>query len=113
MKTYALYQNGELIADKLGMADTFVKRFFGLMPRKSLASGEGLMLKKCSSIHCFFMKFTIDAVYLDKDYRIIAKETVRPWHLGGRHKGAKHVIELQEGAAKELETGKIAEVKEI
>lgn len=113
MKTYEIYQGESLIADRVSMADNFIKRFLGLMPKKKLEDGEGLILKKCSSIHCFFMKFTIDVIYLDKDFTVLAKETVRPWHIGGIYKGAKHVVELKEGMGNILEIGKQISVKEI
>lgn len=112
MKEYQLYQDEKPIADKMRMADSFITRFLGLMPKKSLEDGEGLILKNCSSIHCFFMKFTIDVIYLDKNFCVLAKETVRPWHIGGIHKGTKHIIELKEGAGAVLEIGKEIEIKE-
>ena len=112
MKEYEFRQAGKCIADRVKIADTFMTRFFGLMPKKSLQDGEGLFLQRCSSIHCFFMKFPIDVIYLDKNKTVLAIETVRPWRIGGIHKGTRHVLELKEGAGKALMIGKAIEGKE-
>ena len=111
-KEYEVWQGTEKIASHIGLADSFFSRFRGLMLKKSLDSGEGLLLKNCSSIHCFFMRFTIDAVYLDKEMSVVAVECVKPWRIGGFYKGAKHVLELEEGRGTLLRTGEKIYLKE-
>ena len=71
MKTYVAYQAARPIADRVALADRFLTRFRGLMLRRALAPGEGLLLKNCSAIHCCFMRFPIDAVYLECNYLIL------------------------------------------
>ena len=105
MKTCAVYRRSHPIALRVAVADSFFTRFKGLMLRKSLAPGEGLLLKNCSAIHCCFMRFPIDAVYLDADLRVVSTETVKPWRLGGRFPGTRHVLELEERRARELLPG--------
>lgn len=112
MKTYAVYREENCLADRVALADAFFTRFRGLMLRKSLAPGEGLLLKNCSAIHCCFMRFPIDVVYLDKEMRVVAVETVKPWHMGGIHPGAKHVLELEAGTAGSLRPGTRLDWKE-
>lgn len=102
MKIYAIYGGGCPIAHKIKVADSFFTRFKGLMFRRRLEAGEGLLLKNCSLIHCCFMGFPIDAVYLDSSLRVVGRETVKPWHLGSVFSGAKHVLELEAGGAREL-----------
>ncbi|MGD9567364.1 MAG: DUF192 domain-containing protein [Sedimentibacter sp.] len=97
--------NNKLVADKVLKADTFGTRFIGLMNRKTLNINEGLLLIHCSSIHCFFMKFTIDAIYLSKDMKVLYKETIKPWKIGKIVKGCTNVLELAEGAAKDISIG--------
>ena len=82
MKTYAIYQDTHPLADRVSLADDLFARFKGLMLRRSLDPGEGLLLKNCSAIHCCFMRFPIDAVYLDRDMQVVAVETVKPWAPG-------------------------------
>lgn len=94
-----------LLADEVKFANTFFHRLVGLMGRRSLTQGEGLLLKNCSSVHCFFMKFTIDVVYMSTDMTVLFKETIRPWHIGSIVKGAKHVLELPEGQGANIQLG--------
>ena len=112
MKIYAAYQAGHPVANRVAMADTFLTRFKGLMLRSTLSSGEGLLLKNCSAIHCCFMRFPIDVVYLSGNMQVVATETVKPWHLGQRFSGTKHVLELNAGCARGLTPGTQIEWKE-
>lgn len=91
--------NGILIADNVMVADSYFKRLRGLLGKKQLASGEGLLLTKCSSVHCFFMKFTIDVVYLSADMVVQDMETLLPWQVGKWIRGTVHTLELEEGIA--------------
>jgi uncharacterized membrane protein (UPF0127 family) len=95
-----IYCNNYLLADKVSVADNFFSRFKGLMGKSCIGSGEGLLLMNCPSIHCFFMKTTIDAVYLTKDLKVIGVETLSPWSLGKRFKDTAHVLELGAGCAR-------------
>lgn len=111
-KEYEIWQRGRLLADHIRKAETFPSRFRGLMSKDGLSEGEGLLLVHCGSIHCFFMRFTIDVIYLDKNMVVIAKETVRPWHIGGIYGSAKHVLELAEGKGQTFRIGEPIEVTE-
>ena len=82
------------LADKISLANSFFTRFKGLMGKKSLEAGEGLLLMHCSSVHCFFMKIPIDVVYLSKSMTVLGIETLTPWHIGKHMKGSTHVLEL-------------------
>ncbi len=105
MKTYSIYQAQHPVAGRVTVADNFITRFKGLMLRKTLSPDEGLLLKNCSAIHCCFMRFPIDAVYLDVSMRVVSVETVKPWHLGGIFPGARHVLELRAGSGRNLIPG--------
>lgn len=91
--------NGSVIADQVRVADTYFTRLRGLLGTKKLERGEGLLLTQCSSVHCFFMKFTIDVVYLSKDMVVLGTETLRPWRIGKWVRGTVHTLELAEGVA--------------
>jgi uncharacterized membrane protein (UPF0127 family) len=59
------------VADKtwlehLEVADTLWTRTKGLLGRSKLAPQSGLWIKRCNSIHTFFMQFPIDVVFLNK-----------------------------------------------
>ena len=85
---------------QIEVADSFFTRLRGLMGRKSLADGQGLLIAPCSSIHMCFMRFAIDAVYIDRDYEILKIVSgLRPWLGLSWCSGAWAVIELKNGEA--------------
>lgn len=79
-------------------ADTFVGRFLGLMFRRSLPGHSALWLIPCNSIHMFFMRFSIDVVFLDKQNKIVKlAEHVQPWSMIPPVGAAYSALELQAG----------------
>jgi uncharacterized membrane protein (UPF0127 family) len=104
-----VYCNEEIIVHEVKIADTFKTRLIGLMGRDKLQD-EGLLLTNCSSIHCFFMKITIDAVYLSKDMTVLYKDTLKPWRIGKIVKGAKHILEIPENASARIKIGDTIEL---
>ena len=42
----------------------------GLLGRSELAEGEGLWIQPCNSIHTWFMRFPIDAIFFDKTGKV-------------------------------------------
>ena len=91
--------NNLILAGDIKLADTFFKRFIGLMGKKSLGCEEGLLLLNCPSIHCFFMRVPIDAIYLSKEMTVLEIETLAPWRIGKYVKHTAHILELSAGAA--------------
>lgn len=100
-----VYCNNAILADKVSMADDFIKRFLGLMGKKRLRKGEGLLLLHSPSIHCFFMKISIDAIYLSKEMRVLGIETLQPWSIGKHFRKTAHVLEIEAGAASKVKVG--------
>lgn len=94
-----ILSNNKPVVSNVKVADTFAKRFIGLMGKTNLDHEEGLLLMNCSSIHCFFMRIPIDVVYLSKNLRILGMETVMPWHVGKRYRNTCHVLELKAGTS--------------
>lgn len=90
-----------VVAAELEIAKSFIQRFKGLMLRKRLRENGGLMLLGCGSIHTCFMRFAIDAVFMDMNYKVIyTKERIKPWRLTGFVKRAYITVELPEGTVK-------------
>lgn len=90
--------NNIVLADKVMVAETFILRLKGLLGKKSLEVGAGLLLYPCSSIHCYGMKFAIDAIFLDKDKQVLA---LYHWLEPGqtaKATRAKYVLELEAGS---------------
>jgi uncharacterized membrane protein (UPF0127 family) len=71
----------------------------GLLGRSELPLGEGLLLRRAPAIHTFFMRFAIDAVFLDREMVVIGMESEVPaWRIVGRRR-ASAVLELPAGEA--------------
>ncbi|MDD2215875.1 MAG: DUF192 domain-containing protein [Eubacteriales bacterium] len=100
MKVYRLEYKGELIG-MVYLADTFITRFRGLIGRK-LKKNEGLLLKPCSQVHCFFMSYPIDVIYLTKEGKVLRiDDNMKPGTIGIRIKESKSVLEMPAGSCKE------------
>jgi uncharacterized membrane protein (UPF0127 family) len=93
--------------DHLQDATSFWGRFRGLMLRRDLPAGSGLRLEPGGSIHMFFMRFPIDAVFYTREGVVThVARNVRPWIGMARGRGkTRGVIELPAGAADGLEPG--------
>jgi len=91
---------GTIVASKVRQADSVWSRFWGLMFRRALAEGEALHIRPCNSVHTFFMRFTMDAVFLDKETRVVkVVPDMKPFRAAVGGKGAHSVLELAAGAA--------------
>lgn len=88
------------VADRVERAESFVARAVGLLSRSGLGRGEGLWIEPCAQIHTFFMSFPIDAVFLDRDLKVLrVYEGLGPWRVSAWVRGARSVIELPSKAA--------------
>jgi len=86
---------------RIRYADTFRLRLVGLLGRSSLASDEGLLLQPGGSIHTFFMRFSLDLVFLGDQHRVLRIcEGVGPWQVRLAPKGTRSVLEIAEGNVK-------------
>jgi uncharacterized membrane protein (UPF0127 family) len=100
-----LNSDGTVVADRCLLARSPWSRMRGLLGRASLAPGEAMLFRPAGSIHMMFMRFTIDAVFCDRDLVVLdVVRSLRPWRMASR-RGAKVVIELAEGAAAGLRPG--------
>ncbi|WP_179884871.1 DUF192 domain-containing protein [Bacillus sp. AFS015802] len=87
----------------LKKADRFLLRLRGLMFRKKPLQEEGIWITPCNSIHMFFMRFSIDAVFLDREQRVIKLiPDLHPWKMTLPVRHAHSVIELPSGSIRRL-----------
>lgn len=104
-KTLRRVGDGRVVCERCVAAETFWTRFRGLMGRASLPQNEGMVFRGASSIHMFFMRFPIDAVFCDRDLRVVkVVRGLKPWRMAAA-RGASVVIELAAGAAVGVEPG--------
>ncbi len=90
--------NQTVLADKIEVADSFFKRLNGLIGRSGLNKGEALILLPCNAVHTFFMKFSIDIIFLDQEAVILEViENLKPYRFSPIIVKAKFAIELPAG----------------
>ena len=88
-----------MLCARCALATSPLARMRGLLGRSSLGPDEGMLFEPAGSIHMFFMRFAIDAVFCDRELVVIAvARDLKPWRTASR-RGAKVVIELASGAA--------------
>ena len=91
------HEGGHIVCGRCVVADSALSRMRGLLGRRRLERGEGLLLRPAGSIHTAFMRFSIDALFLDRDgvvVRIVAE--LGPWRTAAARR-ARAVIELPAG----------------
>ncbi len=100
--TVLLLVNGQPSGIALGMADTFWSRFWGLMGRRALRGGQGLLIRPCASVHTIGMRFAIDIAFLAADGTVLTVACgVQPMRAV-RCRGARQVVELRSGLIRAL-----------
>ncbi|MGA9354712.1 MAG: DUF192 domain-containing protein [Terriglobales bacterium] len=95
------------LAIDLVIAQTHWSRFRGLMASdvSSFPPGRGLLISPCHGIHTFAMRFAIDAVYLDRDRKVVhLEEDLKPWRMAAVRIHATSVLEVPTGTIKESST---------
>jgi uncharacterized membrane protein (UPF0127 family)/CheY-like chemotaxis protein len=101
------FTRGTIVCEQAVVAETALRRLRGLLGRASLPSGEGLLLRPAPSIHTAFMRFPIDALFLDRDLVVLKTAPgLEPWRTASaRH--ARAVLELSAGeiARRGIEVG--------
>src|SRR5262252_5584702 len=96
-------RSGRVLAERLQVPRTFFGRGVGLMFRRELPAGDGMWITPCNGIHMFFMRFAIDAVFLDRKLRVVrVRSGLRPWRVVPLVWRAHSVLELPAGTVADL-----------
>jgi uncharacterized protein len=75
-------RTGQVLVPRLEQARTFWRRLRGLMFRRPLQPGEGLLIVPCRSIHTHWMRAAIDVVLMDRDGVVLSvRRHVPPWRI--------------------------------
>lgn len=91
-----------VVCERCDVADAPLRRLRGLLGRGGLGPDEGILLRPAPAIHTWFMRFAIDAIFLDKELKVVGvSREVRPWRFA-RARGAHSVIELAAGESRRL-----------
>ena len=91
---------GTTVGDRIRVARSMKDRTVGLLRTPELVNGEGLWIERSPSIHMFFMKYPIDAVFVAADGRVTkVVPNLKPWRVVWWAPGARDCLELPAGAA--------------
>ena len=99
-----LREDGTVLCARCAVASNPWTRLRGLLGRSALDADEGLLIRPTNSIHMMFMRFPIDAVFVDRELRVLDVRTVAPWRFAAK-RGSKAVLELAAGAGAGLRVG--------
>ena len=91
---------GTVAVERCRVARSLRDRTVGLLGTANVPAGEGLWIERSPSIHMFFMRYPIDAVFVDHEGRVVRiVERLRPWRIVAWVPGARDCLEMPAGAA--------------
>lgn len=97
----------QTLAESVEVAKSFEDRARGLLGRQGLPQGHCLWIDPCRSIHTFFMKFTIDVIFVDQKLKVTAvKRNIPKWRLAWGGLKAKSCFEFNAHSLNEFQVEK-------
>ena len=97
--------SGIRLGSKVAVAESWWRRFRGLLGRPPLENGEGLLLLECGAVHTVGMTHSIDVAFLDADGVVVrCIDGLGPFRIGMGGAGAAHTLELPAGRLHETGT---------
>jgi uncharacterized protein len=83
--------------------DGWLAKGIGVIGTAEIRAGTGVWLPGVASVHTCFVKFPLDLLFLDHDFRLLkAVADVRPWRLWVACPRARHTIEMRAGTLPEI-----------
>jgi len=94
-----------VLGTQVRVARSLRDRTVGLLGTSSLDPGAGVWIERSPSIHMFFMRYPIDAVFVDAELRVTKiAPNLGPWRVVWWARGARDCLELPSGTAAETST---------
>lgn len=106
------HQSGEVVCQRMTVASNIFLRMLGLMFSSGLPKEtDGFLISPCNSIHTFFMRYSLDVLFLDNDFKIVkAIYGLSPWRMTWIYFRSRHVLEMEAGTMlKGMKTGETLE----
>jgi uncharacterized membrane protein (UPF0127 family) len=98
-----LTQQGQMIAEHVEVAETMLSRMQGLLGRRELPARHALWIHRCNSIHTFFMKFSIDVLFVDRALAVVGiRRDLPAWRITFPIQNADSVFELPAGSLSDV-----------
>ena len=92
-------EGGGVVCEQCVVADGMFTRMRGLLGRRYLPPGEGILLSPAASVHTAFMRFPIDVVFVDRDLVVLKVVPELPAWRAAACRGARATFELAAGEA--------------
>ena len=93
--------NGEVLCHKMMVASNILDRMKGLMFSAELPDCDGFLISPCNSIHTFFMRYPLDIIFLDKNFKVIkVLYGLNPWRMSWIYFRSYQVLEMKAGTLK-------------
>jgi len=94
-----------VLGQRIRVAETSLSRLVGLLGKRGLDSGTGLLIIPSQAIHTVAMRFAIDVVFVDRNWRVIhLRPAMVPFRMTGLHWKARCVLELPSGVIAQTST---------
>ncbi|MBP6963142.1 MAG: DUF192 domain-containing protein [Armatimonadetes bacterium] len=94
---------GEVLAEDVEIARSLSSRLWGLIGKPR---GSVLVLPRCRQVHTFFMRYPVDLVCADSEWRVVRVRCgLEPWRIGPYCREAAFTIELPAGSASSVSVG--------
>lgn len=102
MKMEIMTKDKILIANEAIEAKSTVQKMKGLMFSSSMQGFDGMLFKRCNSIHTFFMKYPIDILFMNKEMKIVKIiRNLQPWRITRMYFSAYQALEVMGGTLDE------------
>jgi uncharacterized membrane protein (UPF0127 family) len=96
---------GTTVAKSMRVARSMTERMVGLLRTSENELGDGLFIEHAPSIHMFFMRYAIDAVFVDAGGRVTrTAPNLQPWQVVWSARGGRDCLELPVGRIAESRT---------
>lgn len=87
-----------VLGQNISVAETTLSRMVGLLGRRGLEPGTGLIIYPTQAIHTVAMRFPIDVIFADRNWRVVhVRPVMVPYRFTTLHWRARCVIELPAG----------------
>lgn len=93
--------SGEILCNKMLVAESFFSRLKGLMFSAELPDCDGFLIRPCNSIHTFFMRYPLDIIFLDQNFNVVkVLYGLSPWRMTWIYFRSFQVLEMKGGTLK-------------
>lgn len=94
-----------VLGERVSVAETSWSRLVGLLGKPGLEPGTGLLIMPSQAIHTVAMRFAIDVVFVDRNWRVIhLRPAMIPFRMTSLHWKARCVLELPAGVIAQTST---------